>query len=94
MIRAGKALMFSRGFLPTTKNSHKTIMEFTGFVLGDEYQDLLLRFNRMRRKRHDFIYDSQNHTTESEARGALHTAKELIDKIAALITEETRGRLF
>lgn len=94
MIRAGRALMFSRGYLPTTKNSHKTIMEFTGLILGDEYRDLLLRFNRMRRKRHDFIYDSQNHTTISEAKSAIKTAKEFIDRIAALVAEKEPGSLF
>jgi uncharacterized protein (UPF0332 family) len=91
MIRAGRALMFSRGYLPTTKNSHKTIMEFTGSILGDKYKDLMLRFNRMRRKRHDFIYDSQNHTTVSEATSAIKTAKELIDKIVDQETEEKQG---
>jgi uncharacterized protein (UPF0332 family) len=94
MMRAGRALMFSQGYLPTTKSSHKTIMEFTRLSLGDEYQDLLLRFNRMRRKRHDFIYDSQNHTTLSEARSAISTAKELIEKIAALVAEGKSGSLF
>jgi uncharacterized protein (UPF0332 family) len=94
MIRAGRALMFSQGYLPTTKSSHKTIMEFTGLSLGDEYQDLLLRFNRMRRKRHDFIYDSKNQTTLTEVKSALRTAKELIEKIAALVAEDKSGRLF
>ena len=94
MMRAGKALMFSRGYLPTTKNSHRTIMEFTRLILGDEYQELLLRFNRMRRKRHDFIYDSQNHTTTSEAKSAIKTAREFIDKIAALVAEKGPGSLF
>lgn len=94
MIRAGRALMFSRGYLPTTKNTHKTIIEFTGFVLGDKYQDLMLRFDRMRRKRHDFIYDSQNHTTVSEAKLAIKTAKEFIDKIVCFVDEEKSGHLF
>jgi uncharacterized protein (UPF0332 family) len=85
--------MFSRGYLPTTKNSHKTIMEFTGCILGDEYQDLILRFNRMRRKRHDFIYDSQNHTTVSEAISAIKTAGELIDKIRGLTSAGKSGSL-
>jgi uncharacterized protein (UPF0332 family) len=93
MIRAGRALMFSRGYLPTAKNSHKTIMEFARFILGDECRDLMLRFNRMRRKRHDFIYDSQNYTTAAEARSAIKTAREFIDKIKGLIAEEKPGRL-
>ena len=94
MMRAGKALMFSRGYLPTTKSSHKTIIEFMQSALGDECQDLLLRFNRMRRKRHDFIYDSENHTTVSEAQSALRTGRELIAKINARIAEENPGSLF
>jgi len=94
MMRAGRALMFSQGYLPTTKSSHKTIMEFTRLTLGDEYQDLLFRFNRMRRKRHDFIYDSLNHTTVSEASSAIRTAKELIEKIAALVAEGKSRTLF
>lgn len=55
IMRAGRALMFSQGYLPTTKNSHKTIIEFMRLTLEEESQSLLLRFNRMRRKRHDFI---------------------------------------
>jgi uncharacterized protein (UPF0332 family) len=94
MIRAGRALMFSRGYLPTTKNTHKTIIEFTAFVLGDKYHDLMLRFDRMRRKRHDFIYDSQNHTTVSEAKLAIRTAKEFIDKIVGLVAVEKSEPLF
>ena len=88
MIRAGKALMYSKGYLPTTKRSHKTIVEFTKLILGDEYHALIGRFNRMRRKRHNFIYDSKNHITHSEAESSLKTAKRLIDKIIALVKQE------
>src|SRR3990167_3862129 len=61
MIRAGRALMYSKGYLPTTKRTHKTIVEFTKLILGHEYGVLVSKFNRLRRKRHDFIYDSKNH---------------------------------
>jgi len=88
MIRAGKALMYSKGYLPTAKRSHKTIVEFTKLMLGDEYHTLVSKFNRMRRKRHDFIYDSKNHITHSEAESSLKTAKKLIDKIIDLVKQE------
>lgn len=88
MIRAGKSLMYSKGYLPTTKRSHKTIVEFTKLILGHEYDNLVSRFNRLRRKRHDFIYDSKNHITNSEAKSSLDTAKRLIDKIVDLIKQE------
>ena len=88
MIRAGRALMFAKGFLPTTKRSHKTIVEFTKLILGHEYDALVSRFNRLRRKRHDFIYDSKNQITHSEAKSSLDTAKKLIDKIVDLVKQE------
>jgi len=91
MIRAGRALMYSKGFLPTTKKSHKTIVEFTKLILGQDYDALVSKFNRLRRKRHEFIYDSINHTTHSEAKSSLDTAKSLIDKIIDLVKRENPG---
>ena len=88
MIRSSRALMFSKGYLPTVKNSHKTIVEFTKLILGDEYHSLISRFNRMRRRRHDFIYDSKNHITSQEARSSLAAAQKLINKIIALIRQD------
>jgi uncharacterized protein (UPF0332 family) len=64
------------------------------FIQGNEYHDLMLSFNQMRKKRHDFIYNSQNHTTVSEAKSAIKTAKEFIGKIVGLTTKERPGSLF
>ena len=89
MIRASRALMYSKGFLPTIKHSHKTIIRFTKLILGDEYDNIIIRFNRMRRQRHDFIYDSKNYITYQEAKSSLETAKKLIDKIIVLVNQES-----
>lgn len=88
MIRAGRALMYSKGYLPTARRSHKTIIEFTKFLLGHEYSVLVDKFNRLRRKRHDFIYESKNHVTYSEAKSCLQTAKDLIERIIVLVKRE------
>ncbi len=88
MIRAGKALMFAKGYLPTVIRYHKTIVEFTRLILGDEYGNLIGRFNRMRRKRHDFIYDSVNNITTNEVKSAIETAKKLISEINNIIIKE------
>ena len=88
MIRAGKALMYSKGYLPTAKRSHKTIVEFTKLILGDEYHVLVSKFNRMRRKRHDFIYDSKNHITYPEVKSSLETAKKFIGEIIILVRQK------
>ncbi|MFQ6052514.1 MAG: HEPN domain-containing protein [Candidatus Hydrothermarchaeota archaeon] len=92
MIRAGRALMYSKGFLPTARKSHKTIVEFTKSVLGHEYDTLVSKFNRLRRKRHNFIYDSKNRITHSEAISSLETAKKLVDEIIILVGKENPER--
>jgi len=92
MIRVGRALMYSKGYLPTTKRSHKTIIEFTKLLLGHEYYVLVGKFNRLRRKRHDFIYESKNHVTHSEAKSCLETAKNLVEKIIDLVKKENPER--
>ncbi len=89
MMRASKALMYSKGYLPTAKMSHKTIVEFAKLSLSNEYENLISRFNRMRRQRHDFIYDSKNHITFHEAELSIETAKKLIEEIIALVTKES-----
>ncbi len=88
MIRAGKALMYAKGYLPTVQRSHKTIVEFTKLTLGDEYEALIKRFNRMRRQRHDFIYDSVNNISVQEVRSAIDTAAKLMNEITKRIREE------
>lgn len=81
--------MYSKGYLPTVKNSHKTIIDFTKLILGNGYQNLTNRFNRMRKRRHDFIYDSRNNVTYKEAKASLDAAKSFISKIEDLIKEES-----
>ncbi|MEK6714585.1 MAG: HEPN domain-containing protein [Candidatus Omnitrophota bacterium] len=88
MMRASKALIYSKGYLPTAKRSHKTIVELTKLILGDEYDTIINRFSRMRRRRHDFIYDSKNHITPHEAKLSIDTAKKLIEEIITLVKKE------
>ena len=85
MIRAGRALMYAQGYLPTANQSHKTIIEFTNLTLGNEYPELVAKFNRLRRRRLNFIYDSENHVNIEEAQSALDTARKLVGKIITLI---------
>ena len=85
MIRACRALVYAKGYLPTANQSHKTVVELAGVILGKEYDDLISKLNRLRRRRHNFIYDSQNHVNTEEADAALETAKKLINKIKASV---------
>lgn len=85
MLRAGRALMFSMGYRPKGKNQHKTVVDFCAEVLGEEFRNLTERFNRMRIKRHDFIYEPERPISRTEATKSLESAerfvREIMDKI-------------
>jgi uncharacterized protein (UPF0332 family) len=88
MLRAGRALMYAKGYLPTARNTHKTIVKFTKMILGEKYESTVARFSRMRKERHNFIYDAKNGFTKHDVESALSTAKILVNEIAGFIDKE------
>jgi uncharacterized protein (UPF0332 family) len=88
MLRAGRALLFSYGYLPADGQQHKTVVEITGKILGEQFDLVVLQFERLRKKRNVFFYDSIDTGNLAEAKKAAETAKQLIkaikDKIAQL----------
>jgi len=85
MIRACRAMMYAQGYLPTAHQTHKTLVEFAKAFLGEKYSNLVAKLNRLRRRRHSFIYDAKNHVNMEEARSALAAAKELIVQIKKIV---------
>lgn len=85
MLRAGRALMLSKGYRPKGKDIHKTIILFTETSLGKEFRELIKTFDRMRRKRHIFIYEPTKQITLTEAEEAMKKAEELVNKIIEVI---------
>lgn len=81
MLRAGRALMFASGYRPRGKDQHKTVVEFCTEILGTEFQHLTTRFNRMRVKRHDFIYEPERPIPRTEAVKSLESAEQFVEEI-------------
>ena len=38
MLRSGRALLFAHGYLPADGRQHKTVVELTAHLLGEEYR--------------------------------------------------------
>jgi uncharacterized protein (UPF0332 family) len=85
MLRAGRALLFANGVLPADGRQHKTVVELTGKILGAEYEVLTQQFERLRRKRNVFFYDSEESVTDTETQAALNAARTLLTAIAERI---------
>jgi uncharacterized protein (UPF0332 family) len=88
MLKAGRALLFLKGYRPSDGAQHKTVVEMTGVILGDKYVNLVNHFETMRRKRNELTYEAGGLLSRSEAESALEDAKALVKKIL----EEAKSR--
>ena len=89
MLRMGRALMFSYGYLPADGQQHKTVVEITGKLLGEKFDLLIQYFDRMRRNRNVFFYDSIDTNNEAQAKKAHETAVELLKVVKATIRKHS-----
>lgn len=87
ILRTGRALLFAHGYLPADGQQHKTVVEITGKILGEEFSLVVKQFNRLRRKRNLFFYDSEDIGNYTEAKKAFRTARKLLDEIKKEISK-------
>jgi uncharacterized protein (UPF0332 family) len=83
MLKAGRALMLMRGFVPDDGAQHKTVVEMTSAILGEPYRTLTDHFETMRRKRNVLTYEAGTLLSKSEAQRAFSDAITLLKKILA-----------
>jgi uncharacterized protein (UPF0332 family) len=81
MLKAGRALLLLRGFVPDDGAQHKTVVEITGAILGDKYTTLVGHFEIMRRKRNEMTYEATALLSTSEAKKAFSDASTLVQAI-------------
>lgn len=84
ILQAGRALMFSKGYRPEGGNQHIAIVRFCDLFLSREDA---LWFDRMRRKRHQSVYDTAGSVSDREAENAVKKAEEIVQVIEVLIQE-------
>lgn len=85
MLRMGRALLFSYGFLPADGQQHKTVVEITGNIIGEKYSLLIKQFERMRKKRNIFFYEAEDAHNLTEAKKAAEVASDLISIVGSQI---------
>jgi uncharacterized protein (UPF0332 family) len=82
ILQAGRALMFSEGYRPIGSNQHISVVRFCEeFLSRDDAQ----WFERMRRKRHQSVYDSAGAVSTREAGNAVKKAEEILHTLESLI---------
>jgi len=88
MLRCGRAIMFMKGYRSVDGQQHKTIIELSGEILGEEFKSVIKKFDHMRRKRNQFTYDPFLPVSKIEAENALKTAEEFVNIAMNLIQKE------
>ncbi len=82
-LKAGRALMLQRGYVPDNGAQHKTVVEMTGAILSDRYKHIIEQFETMRRKRNDMTYEAGTLLSRSEAKKAFSDAIAIVQKALA-----------
>jgi len=86
MLLAGRALCFSFGLKPRAIGSHKIIIDFVAEVIGKEYEILVNKFDKMRKKRNYLIYGASDmDISKIEADNAIKTTRDFLERIEKII---------
>ena len=81
MLKAGRALLLLYGYTPDDGAQHKTVVEACVEILGEQFKQTTLHFERMRRKRNEMTYEAGFLTSHTESQKALSDAVLLVQEI-------------
>ena len=82
MLQAGRALMFSKGYRPSSKEGHVAVIRFLQTAIDKrESERIMIIMNGTRKKRHRVIYDEMDIISEGEADQAVEWAEEFVARV-------------
>ncbi len=82
MVQACRALMTAYGYRAKGEGQHRTIIEFVRAVMP-QHDDLLGRLDRLRRRRHQTVYDVAGQVSRAEVEDSLRLAERFIPVLQA-----------
>ena len=91
MLQAGRALMFLKGFRPSTQFGHVAVVRYVRFAFREQLTDRMVDiFDQMRKKRHRAIYEAVDVVSRNEAQNAVKWAEEFVNKVKEVALEQGR----
>jgi uncharacterized protein (UPF0332 family) len=86
MLAAGRALMFHKGYRPSSSEGHLAVVQFLTVMVGTEVSDrMVMVMNGMRKKRHKIVYEEMDIVSLDEAEQAVKWAEEFVSMITDII---------
>ncbi len=95
MLYAARALMLLNGYRAVGINKHKTVVEFIGACIGEEYKILIEKFDNMRKRRNLLTYEPWKLSiSKTDTKNAVKSAEEFIALIINKIKAENPQQEF
>ncbi|MDD5258360.1 MAG: HEPN domain-containing protein [bacterium] len=88
MLKAGRALLLSNGYVPDDGAQHRTVVEITSAILGKRYRDITDQFETMRRKRNEMTYEAGILVSKKESHKAFKDGIQLLKQILIEVKKE------
>jgi len=88
MLKAGRALLLSKGYVPDDGAQHRTVVEITSAILGKRYRDITDQFETMRRKRNEMTYEAGILVSKKESHKAFKDGIQLLKQILIEVKKE------
>jgi len=86
MLVAGRALMFSKGYRPSTTEGHIAVVKLLQATSDIEASERMsMAMNGMRKKRHRVVYEETDIVSEEEARQAIRWGEEFLGRVTEAI---------
>jgi uncharacterized protein (UPF0332 family) len=86
MLAAGRALMFSKGYRARGVDHHVILIEFVQAVYSSKFQpDVLMAFDKARRRRNDAVYDTPNVISPSQSQNLVRQADSFVSTALQLL---------
>ena len=85
LLQIGRVILLINGYLPDDGEQHKTTFLVAGELLGNEFENLIMKIQKFRIKRNDCIYDPRGLISKSDAEAIYKTAREFWLKVRAYL---------
>jgi len=88
MLQAGRALMFKEGYRPFSQYKHVAVVSFVHEAFEKRVGGMATYiFDKMRKKRHQVVYDEPDIVSQDETRQAIEWAEKFVKEAEKILKE-------
>ena len=94
MFHAGNAIIRSYGFRPGIIRQHQGVITAVGRILGPESKTLILKFDKLRKRRNEFEYQGVFAMGREELKDSIEQAGQLVVTIRKALEDANHQKQF